>query len=71
VRLRRHAHRTNLYVWAFVSVALLVIVVALAAANTPQVKVNWVIGTSHASLFVSSVLRGQADVAGLDADVRW
>ena len=50
VRLRRHAHRTNLYVWAFISVALLVIVVALAAANTPQVKLNWVIGTSHASL---------------------
>jgi uncharacterized integral membrane protein len=60
VRLRRHAHRTSLYVWAFISVALLVIVVALAVANTPQVKLNWVFGRSHASLVwivvVASVL---------------
>jgi uncharacterized integral membrane protein len=49
-RLRRHAHRTNLYAWAFVVVALLVVVVALAAANTRQVKLSWVVGTSHASL---------------------
>jgi uncharacterized integral membrane protein len=50
VRLRRHAHRTNLYAWAFVVVALLVVVIALAAANTGQVKLSWVVGTSHASL---------------------
>jgi len=50
VRMRRHAHRTNLYAWAFVVVALLVVVVALAAANTRQVKLSWVVGTSHASL---------------------
>jgi uncharacterized integral membrane protein len=59
-RLRRHAHRTNLYAWAFVVVALLVVVVALAAANTRQVKLSWVVGTSHASLVwivvVASVL---------------
>jgi len=50
VRLRRHAHRTNLYAWAFIVVTLLVIVVALAAANTRQMKLSWVVGTSHASL---------------------
>jgi len=59
-RLRRHAHRTNLYAWALVIVALLVVVIALAAANTRQVKLSWVVGTSHASLVwivvVASVL---------------
>ena len=49
-RLRRHGHRTALYTWAFALVALLVIVVALAVANTRQVKLSWVVGTSHASL---------------------
>jgi uncharacterized integral membrane protein len=49
-RLRRHGHRTGLYAWAFALVALLVVVIALAAANTRQVKLSWVIGTSHASL---------------------
>ena len=49
-RLRRHGHRTGLYAWAFALVALLVIVIALAVANTRQVKLSWVVGTSHASL---------------------
>ena len=49
-RLRRQGHRTRLYAWAFALVALLVIVVALAVANTRQVKLSWVVGTSHASL---------------------
>ena len=49
-RLRRHGHRTWLYTWAFALVALLVAVVALAAANTRQVKLSWVVGTGHASL---------------------
>jgi uncharacterized integral membrane protein len=49
-RLRRHRHRTGLYAWAFVLVAVLVIVVALAVANTRQVRVGWVVGTSHAAL---------------------
>lgn len=50
MRLRRHGHRAGLYVWAFVVVALLVIVIALAVANTRQVKLSWVVGSSHASL---------------------
>ncbi len=49
-RLRRHGHRTGLYAWAFVLVALLVGVIALAVANTRQVKLSWVVGTGHASL---------------------
>jgi uncharacterized integral membrane protein len=49
-RLRRYRHRTRLYVWALVVVALLVVVIALAIANNRQVKVSWVVGTTHASL---------------------
>jgi uncharacterized integral membrane protein len=49
-RLRRHGHRTGLYAWAFALVALLVIVIAFAVANTHRVKLSWVVGTSHASL---------------------
>jgi uncharacterized integral membrane protein len=49
-RLRRQGRRTGLYAWAFALVALLVIVIALAVANTRQVKLSWLVGTSHASL---------------------
>ena len=49
-RLRRHGHRTGLYTWAFALVALIVVLVALVVANTRQVKLNWVVGSSHASL---------------------
>jgi uncharacterized integral membrane protein len=49
-RLRRHGHRTKLYASAFAVVALVVAVVALAVANTRQVKLSWVFGTTHASL---------------------
>lgn len=49
-RLRRGGRHTGLYAWAFALVALLVIVIALAVANTRQVKLSWIVGTSHASL---------------------
>ena len=49
-RLRRHGHHTGLYAWAFVLVALLVVVIALAIANTRQVQLSWVVGESDASL---------------------
>ena len=49
-RRRRYGHGTGLYAWAFALVAILVVVIALAVANTRQVKLSWVIGTSHASL---------------------
>jgi uncharacterized integral membrane protein len=49
-RLRRHANRTRLYVWAIGMVALLVVTIALAIANTRKVKLSWVVGTTRASL---------------------
>jgi uncharacterized integral membrane protein len=49
-RLRRRGRRTGLYTWAVGLVALLVVLVALVVANTRQVKLSWVVGTSHASL---------------------
>ena len=49
-RLRRHGRRTGLYSWAAGFVALLVVLIALVVANTRQVKLSWVVGTSHASL---------------------
>jgi uncharacterized integral membrane protein len=49
-RWRRQGHHTGLYAWAFVLVALFVVVIALAVANTRQVKLSWVVGTTHASL---------------------
>ena len=49
-RLRRHGHRTGLYVLAFSLVALLVVLIALVVANTRQVKLSWVVGSGHASL---------------------
>jgi uncharacterized integral membrane protein len=49
-RLRRHGRRTGLYAWAFGLVALLVVLIALVAANTRQVKLSWAVGTGHASL---------------------
>jgi uncharacterized integral membrane protein len=50
VRLRRHGRRARLYTSAFALVALLVIVLAVAAANTGKVKLHWVFGTSDASV---------------------
>ena len=59
-RLRRQGHHTGLYALAFSLVALLVVLIALAVANTRQVKLSWVAGTGHASLvwiiLVSAVL---------------
>jgi uncharacterized integral membrane protein len=49
-RLRRHGHRTPLYVSAFLIIALLVVLIALVIANTRRVKLSWVVGTTHASL---------------------
>jgi uncharacterized integral membrane protein len=40
----------RLYAWAFALVSLVIVVVALAVANTRQVKISWVVGTSRASL---------------------
>jgi uncharacterized integral membrane protein len=59
-RVRRLGHRGGLYAWAFALVALLIVVIALAIANTRRVKLSWVVGTTHASLvwivFAAAVL---------------
>ena len=46
----RHSKRAGLYTWACVLVALLVVLIALIAANTGAVKLDWVVGSTHASL---------------------
>jgi uncharacterized integral membrane protein len=49
-RFSRKARRTRFHLYAFFSVALLVCLIALVAANTRQVKLSWVVGSSTASL---------------------
>jgi uncharacterized integral membrane protein len=49
-RLRRHGRRTRLYTVAVGLVILFVVLIALVAANTRQVKLSWVVGTGHTSL---------------------
>jgi uncharacterized integral membrane protein len=47
---RRKALRGRLYGYAIGAVALVAVLIALAASNTAQVKVNWLIGNSRVSL---------------------
>jgi uncharacterized integral membrane protein len=49
-RAARHGRRARLYATAAVFVALLVVLVALAAANDRTVKLDWILGSTHASL---------------------
>jgi uncharacterized integral membrane protein len=49
-RLRRRTRRVGLYTWAVVLVALLVVLVALVIANTREVEVSWVFGSTRQSL---------------------
>jgi len=49
-RLHRHGRRTRLYAWAFLLVVLLVVLVVLVAKNTRSVKLDWAVGSTHASL---------------------
>ena len=49
-RARRHGHRARLYTWAVLTVAALVVLIALVAANIRSVKIDWVFGSTHASL---------------------
>jgi uncharacterized integral membrane protein len=49
-RLRRQALRGRLHGYAIAVVALVAVLIALAASNTAQVKVNWLIASSHVSL---------------------
>ena len=49
-RLGRHGRHTRLYTWAFLLVALLIVLVVLIAKNTRSVKLDWAVGSTHASL---------------------
>lgn len=49
-RLRRHGRRARLYTGAVAFVALLTILVVLVTANTRTVKLDWAVGSTHASL---------------------
>ncbi|MBN1528959.1 MAG: DUF1049 domain-containing protein [Thermoleophilaceae bacterium] len=49
-RFARGAHRTGLYVYAGLAVALLVVLIALVIANTGRVQVSWVVGSASVSL---------------------
>lgn len=49
-RWRRKARRGRLHLSAILGVALLICVVALALANTGQVRLHWLLGSGSASL---------------------
>jgi uncharacterized integral membrane protein len=49
-RSRRKAHRSRLHGYAILTVAVVAFLIALAASNTADVKVNWVFGSSRVSL---------------------
>ncbi len=49
-RFTRHARRVRLYATAGIFVGLLVLLVVLASANTHVAKLDWVVGSTHASL---------------------
>jgi uncharacterized integral membrane protein len=49
-RLARHTRRARLYASAGVFVALFVVLVLLASANTKMAKLDWIVGSTHASL---------------------
>jgi uncharacterized integral membrane protein len=49
-RAARHGRRARLYATAIAFVALLIVLVALAAANDRTVKLDWIAGSTHASL---------------------
>ena len=59
-RFARKAHRTRLYLYVGVAVALLVVLTAFVIANTSHIKVSWVFGSSSVSLvwlvLVSAIL---------------
>ena len=48
--IRRKALRGRLHGYAIAAVALVAVLIAFAASNTGQVKVNWLIGSSRVSL---------------------
>lgn len=49
-RVLRHVHRVRLYSSATAVVALLVVLILLISVNIRTVKIDWVVGSTHASL---------------------
>jgi len=49
-RLARHGRRGRLYAGAISLVALLAVLIVLISRNTGAVKLDWAIGSTHASL---------------------
>lgn len=49
-RFVRHGRRARLYTWAFAAIAVFVVLVVLVAANIRSVKLDWLFGSTHASL---------------------
>jgi uncharacterized integral membrane protein len=49
-RLVRHGRRARLYTGAIVFVALLAVLIVLISKNTRSVKLDWAVGSTHASL---------------------
>ena len=49
-RIARHAHRARLYATAVVFVVVVVVLVVLATTNNRKVELDWIAGSSHASL---------------------
>jgi uncharacterized integral membrane protein len=49
-RLRRHGRRARLYTWAVLFVVLLVVLVVLISANVRTVELDWVVGSTQASI---------------------
>jgi uncharacterized integral membrane protein len=49
-RRRRHGRRDALYLRAGLIIALLGVLIALVVANTGSVRLDWLVGSSHASL---------------------
>lgn len=49
-RIARHGRRVRLYMWAGLLVAAFALLVVLVSANTHAVKLDWAVGSTHASL---------------------
>ena len=49
-RFARHGHRVRLYAGAVALVGLLAVLIVLISKNTAAVKLDWAIGSTHASL---------------------
>jgi uncharacterized integral membrane protein len=49
-RLTRHGRRARLYTGAVVFVALFAMLIVLTTKNTAGVKLDWAVGSTHASL---------------------